>query len=281
MPEAASAAGTSGRLNRVFTGDAALVEPADLGLSAIEPAIDCLVFGDVLEHMVDPGPSSRRLAEWVRENGQVLACIPNIQHYSVLVRLLRGRWQYQAEGLLDRTHCVFSRESRISSPAPGLHVFDIQPRSWPSADFDKFQQVMAAVLTRSRSTGGFSPRKPRPSSTSCGRSVPKHLRDGWSSGRCWVRSSAASPGLVSLSVRINSRRPCSLPEQPCDSSTPYRALRRRSNHFVRTTVTLSSCKRPTLPSCPSSRRVQPAQVRLEVRRIRRKWCGSTCKSHGV
>ena len=34
-----------------------------------------------------------------------------------------------------------------------------------------------------------------------------------------------------------------------------------------TTVTLSSCKRPTLPSCPSSRRVQPAQVRLEVRQM--------------
>jgi hypothetical protein len=37
----------------------------------------------------------------------VLACIPNVQHYSVLARLIRGNWRYEDEGLLDRTHLRF------------------------------------------------------------------------------------------------------------------------------------------------------------------------------
>ena len=106
-PQAAREAGESGRIDHVFTGDAAVAEPVDLRLSEIDPSVDCLVFGDVLEHMVDPWTVLTRLARWVREDGQVLACIPNIQHYSVLVNLLRGKWEYQDEGLLDRTHLRF------------------------------------------------------------------------------------------------------------------------------------------------------------------------------
>jgi SAM-dependent methyltransferase len=149
MPEAASAAATIGRVSRVFAGDAAIVEPSDLGLSAIDPGVDCLVFGDVLEHMVDPWAVLARIARWVREEGQVLACLPNIQHYSVLVNLLRGQWQYQDEGLLDRTHLRFFTLQGVKDlfAGAGLHVFDVEPRSWPSADFDKFQQLMAPVLS--------------------------------------------------------------------------------------------------------------------------------------
>jgi SAM-dependent methyltransferase len=149
VPEAATAAASIGRVDRVFTGDAATVEPSDLGLSAFDPGVDCLVFGDVLEHMVDPWAALARLAQWVREGGQVLACIPNIQHYSVLVNLLRGQWQYRDEGLLDRTHLRFFTLQGVKDlfAGAGLRIFDIQPRSWPSADFDKFQQVMAPVLS--------------------------------------------------------------------------------------------------------------------------------------
>ena len=149
VPEAARAAATIGHIDRVFTGDAARVEPSDFGLSAIDPGVDCLVFGDVLEHMIDPWAVLARLARWVREGGQVLACVPNIQHYSVLVNLLRGQWQYQDEGLLDRTHLRFFTLQGVRDlfAGAGLHVFDIQPQSWPSADFDKFQQVMAPVLS--------------------------------------------------------------------------------------------------------------------------------------
>jgi SAM-dependent methyltransferase len=147
-PQAAREAGESGRIDHVFAGDVAVVEPIDLRLSEIDPEVDCLVFGDVLEHMVDPWTVLARLGRWVREGGQVLACIPNVQHYSVLLNLLRGKWQYQDEGLLDRTHLRFFTLEGLRElfARAELKVFDIQPRWWPDASFDQFQQAMAPVL---------------------------------------------------------------------------------------------------------------------------------------
>ena len=148
-PDVAGVAKEHGRIDHVFVADVALVEPADLGLSEANPSVDCLVFGDVLEHMIDPWTVLARLARWVRNGGQVLACIPNVQHYSVLVNLLRGKWEYQYEGLLDRTHLRFFTLDgmRDMFSRAGLQVFDVQPRWWPDADFDRFQQVMAPVLS--------------------------------------------------------------------------------------------------------------------------------------
>src|SRR5262249_25372320 len=101
--EAASIAHLHGRIDRVIVGDLETIEPAALGLSEKQPSVDCLVFGDVLEHLVNPWATLKRFARLVRKGGQVLACIPNVQHYSVIVSLLRGQWEYQDEGLLDRT----------------------------------------------------------------------------------------------------------------------------------------------------------------------------------
>jgi SAM-dependent methyltransferase len=148
-PEAAGVARTSGRLDRVIVGDAATVESDALDLPATGPGVDCLIFGDVLEHMVDPWAVLTRLAGWVRAGGQVLACIPNIQHYSVLVNLLRGKWEYQDEGLLDRTHLRFFTLQGVQDlfARAGLQVFELQPRFWPNAEVDRFQQIMAPVLS--------------------------------------------------------------------------------------------------------------------------------------
>jgi glycosyltransferase involved in cell wall biosynthesis/SAM-dependent methyltransferase len=152
VAEVARVAGTAGRLDRVVVGDAEAVESGALGVpepgAEAGPVVDCLVFGDVLEHMVDPWVVLARLSRWVREGGQVLACIPNVQHYSVLVDLLRGRWEYAAEGLLDRTHLRFFTLAGIQDlfARAGLRVFEIVPRWWPDAECDRFQQVMAPVV---------------------------------------------------------------------------------------------------------------------------------------
>ena len=89
-----------------------------------------------------------RLARLVRDGGQVLACIPNVQHYSVIVNLMRGKWDYQDEGLLDRTHLRFFTLSGIRDlfGRAGLQIFDIQPRWWPGNEPERFQQVMTPVL---------------------------------------------------------------------------------------------------------------------------------------
>src|SRR5262249_31265273 len=54
------------------------------------------------------------------------------------------------EGLLDRTHLrFFTLESiRDLFTTAGLQVHEIQPRWWPNAEFDRFQQIMAPVLSK-------------------------------------------------------------------------------------------------------------------------------------
>lgn len=143
-PEAAEVART--RLERVVVGDA---DTLDLDALGLEPgSVDALVFGDVLEHMVDPWSVLRRLAPLLRPGGQAVACIPNVQHWSVLLDLLRGRWEYQDEGLMDRTHLRFFAAEGLAPlfAGAGLGVYDVQPRVFPQPDFERFQQAMAPAL---------------------------------------------------------------------------------------------------------------------------------------
>jgi SAM-dependent methyltransferase len=143
-PEAAALAAT--RLDRVSVGDAEQLEAADLD---VEPGtLDCLVYGDVLEHLADPWALLRRQAGWLRPGGLVLACIPNVQHWTLLVQLLRGQWTYTDEGLLDRTHLRFFTLASIGElfAGAGLQVFDVQARTLEGADFGTFQQLLAPVV---------------------------------------------------------------------------------------------------------------------------------------
>jgi 2-polyprenyl-3-methyl-5-hydroxy-6-metoxy-1,4-benzoquinol methylase len=73
---------------------------------------DCLLFLDVLEHLVDPSELLRRSKQLVYPGGRALVSIPNVAYWSVRKELLLGRWQYQDNGLLDRTHLrFFTRDS--------------------------------------------------------------------------------------------------------------------------------------------------------------------------
>ena len=150
--EAAAVAVANCRIDQVIVGDLETIELSELGVSEDRPRVDCLVFGDVLEHLVDPWTILAKLGRLVREGGQILACIPNVQHYSVVVNLLQGKWNYQDEGLLDRTHLRFFTLSGIQElfAGAGLRVFDIQPRWWAGTEQDRFQQVMAPVLAGAR-----------------------------------------------------------------------------------------------------------------------------------
>ena len=75
-------------LNRLIVGNAEEVE------LEYEDYFDCVVFADVLEHLVDPWKMLRRARAFLRQNGTIVASIPNVQHWDVLANLLRGRWEY-------------------------------------------------------------------------------------------------------------------------------------------------------------------------------------------
>ena len=134
------------RLAQVEIAD---VEEVDLAAIGIERGtVDCLVYGDVLEHLLDPWQLVARHAEWLSPNGIVVACIPNVQHWTVLLNLLAGEWRYASEGLLDRTHLRwFTRESIVELfHSAGLTVTAVERRVIPDNRFELFVEAMEPAL---------------------------------------------------------------------------------------------------------------------------------------
>lgn len=69
---------------------------------------DCILYGDILEHLVDPWRVLRNHREFLADEGSIVCSIPNIRYYKILkALLLKGRWDYRALGILDRTHLRF------------------------------------------------------------------------------------------------------------------------------------------------------------------------------
>lgn len=89
---------------------------------------DCLVIGDVLEHLVDPWTVLKDLPQWLAPGAQVLASIPNIQHWTAIRALMNGEWDYTDEGLFDRTHLRFFTRKTIEAmfAAAGLQIFEVR-----------------------------------------------------------------------------------------------------------------------------------------------------------
>jgi 2-polyprenyl-3-methyl-5-hydroxy-6-metoxy-1,4-benzoquinol methylase len=76
---------------------------------------DCIVFNDVLEHMVCPEDALKSAKEMLTPEGVVVASIPNIRNFVVLWDLVvKGEWTYQDAGILDRTHMRFFTRLSVS-----------------------------------------------------------------------------------------------------------------------------------------------------------------------
>jgi len=69
---------------------------------------DCIVFNDVLEHMIEPEQSLVDSIKLLSTDGIIITSIPNVRYYSNLKNLLFHKdWNYQDEGILDKTHLRF------------------------------------------------------------------------------------------------------------------------------------------------------------------------------
>ena len=77
---------------------------------------DCLLFPDVLEHLVDPWTTLRVLCERLQPGGCVVASLPNIRNFAILYRLIvQGNWEYEDSGILDRGHLRFFTRRSITT----------------------------------------------------------------------------------------------------------------------------------------------------------------------
>lgn len=88
------------KLDEVITGD---VE--SMKLNYPEGYFDCIMYADVLEHLVDPLNILQKHKVYLQKDGFVITSIPNARYYKIILRLiLGGTWDYSDAGILDKTH---------------------------------------------------------------------------------------------------------------------------------------------------------------------------------
>lgn len=90
---------------------------------------DCILFPDVLEHLVDPWTVLRKSVNHISPGGHVVASLPNIRNFAIIYRLLlKGSWKYEQYGILDKTHLRFFTKTDIIAMFhdAGLEIEDIR-----------------------------------------------------------------------------------------------------------------------------------------------------------
>ena len=90
------------RLNRVYLRDLDKPDWAH-GLEQY----DVILMMDVLEHLRMPQRTLQIATTLLCPQGCLIINVPNVANWRVRFELLRGRWEYQETGILDRTHVYF------------------------------------------------------------------------------------------------------------------------------------------------------------------------------
>jgi SAM-dependent methyltransferase len=120
-----------------------------VSLDKLDPPYDCIIFADILEHLIDPWAALRRFATLLDRDGTIVASIPNVGFWSVVWGLLRGRWEYEERGLLDRAHLRFFTERSVSGlfEQAGL-VVKRWERNYRLREHDKRGARAARIIAR-------------------------------------------------------------------------------------------------------------------------------------
>ena len=79
----------------------------DIELPYSKNSFDCILFADVLEHLIDPLSVLQKVRPLMKNKGTIVASIPNVQFHGVVHQLIEGNWTYEKEGILDETHLRF------------------------------------------------------------------------------------------------------------------------------------------------------------------------------
>lgn len=104
---------------------------------------------DILEHLLDPWAMAKRLANSLDEGGYMVVSIPNIRNFHASVPLLfQNKWNYQDDGILDRTHLrFFVRSTAIDLiEQTGLKITKIAATSSKGKAVSLFRAITFGML---------------------------------------------------------------------------------------------------------------------------------------
>jgi 2-polyprenyl-3-methyl-5-hydroxy-6-metoxy-1,4-benzoquinol methylase len=76
---------------------------------------DVIFFNDVLEHLAEPSEALSACKELLNDDGHIIASIPNVRWYPVILSLLRYKdFKYLESGVMDKTHLrFFTKKSMV------------------------------------------------------------------------------------------------------------------------------------------------------------------------
>lgn len=81
--------------------------------SSLDTKYDVILFADVLEHLRFPENILVKSKYCLKNEGIIVASIPNITHASICNEIANGRFEYRHLGLLDNTHIKFFSRSSL------------------------------------------------------------------------------------------------------------------------------------------------------------------------
>ena len=81
-----------------------LEDPRDLPLRR---EFDCVILGDIIEHLVDGIGLLMRVRKVLKENGRLIISTPNIALWYYRLMVGFGRFTYKDKGIMDQTHVHF------------------------------------------------------------------------------------------------------------------------------------------------------------------------------
>ena len=68
---------------------------------------DCIVLGNVLEHMREPAKILAGIKKYLSEDGFLIYSVPNIVNWHSRLTILSGKFEYAESGVFDKTHLRF------------------------------------------------------------------------------------------------------------------------------------------------------------------------------
>lgn len=138
-------------INKVIVGDVEKVDP-----QFPDEYFDFIIFGDVLEHLIEPEKILKSYTKYLKNDGRIIASIPNIKNYIIMFNLIvRDKFEYKDSGILDRTHLRFFTKREIINmfKRSDMHIINI--RSNFSFPMNTIDDMLGHIFSNCR-VPGFS-----------------------------------------------------------------------------------------------------------------------------
>jgi O-antigen biosynthesis protein len=124
--DAAAAAIAAERCSEVHVVD--LDEPDALSVAKVSAPYDLLYAANVLEHLKYPEQVLQEAYTLLKPNARLIIALPNIANWQFRLRLLRGIFDYEDYGVMDKTHLRLytAKTGRQLLEAQGYVVDELQ-----------------------------------------------------------------------------------------------------------------------------------------------------------